>query len=469
LSDLYLIHFSNFVLDLTEGLHDLGAIKWQLALCLLACWVVIFFCLVRGIKSIGKVVYFTALFPYIVLVILLIRGATLNGAYDGILFYLTPEWHRLKEAKVWADAAMQIFFSLSPCWGGLITLASYNRFHNNCFRDSLIITFGNCSTSIFAGFVIFSIVGFMAHELGVPVSEVAAQEAHIGKVEEPVMAYPYRKRLYRTGLYQDKSGTQSGETELHPEQFTLIETVVTTIVDTCPHRLRRNKHYILGLCCTVMFLLGLLICTEGGMYVLQLLDNYCASFSALIIGVIEVLVIGWLYGIERFLDDVKVMLGWYPFHYQYWRIMWKFLTPFSIVAVLVFSWVDIHPTNYGSYVYPDWATAVGWALSMFSVSAIPLVACIKICKADGPIRKRIKTLLQPTEDWGPKLQMHRMETRSPKHTDSQVPLALPNYDPDCYDDNDFPDDQGDGQQEDTSDSEGLKLKIPSYPNHETGL
>ncbi|XP_022256695.1 sodium- and chloride-dependent neutral and basic amino acid transporter B(0+)-like [Limulus polyphemus] len=138
-------------------------------------------------------------------------------------------------------------------------------------------------------------------------------------------------------------------------------------------------------------------------------------------------------------------------------------------AVLVFSWIDIHPTEYGSYVYPDWATAVGWTLSMFSVSAIPIVACIQVYKAEGPVGKRIKMLIQPTDDWGPKLQMHRMETRSPKHTDSQVPLALPNYDPDCFD---FPDDlskEGDGQQDDTSDSEGLKLNIPSYPNHETGL
>lgn len=47
-----------------------------------------------------QVVYFTALFPYLVLVILLIRGTTLEGSYDGIIFYLTPEWHRLLDAKV---------------------------------------------------------------------------------------------------------------------------------------------------------------------------------------------------------------------------------------------------------------------------------------------------------------------------------------------------------------------------------
>ena len=86
-----------------------------------------------------------------------------------------PRWEGLKEAKVWGDAAMQIFFSLAPCWGGLITLASYNKFHNNCFRDALIVATGNVLTAFFAGFVIFGVIGYMAHEMNVPIDKVAAQ------------------------------------------------------------------------------------------------------------------------------------------------------------------------------------------------------------------------------------------------------------------------------------------------------
>lgn len=109
-------------------------------------------------------VYFTATFPFIILFILFIRGVTLPGAVKGILFYIYPEWSRLLDLKVWADAAIQIFFSLGPGWGGIVNMASFNHFRNNAKGDSIYIPIINCSTSIFAGFVVFSVLGFMSRK-----------------------------------------------------------------------------------------------------------------------------------------------------------------------------------------------------------------------------------------------------------------------------------------------------------------
>ncbi|KAG7249484.1 hypothetical protein CRUP_038720, partial [Coryphaenoides rupestris] len=85
------------VLSISTGIEDPGSVKWDLALCLLAVWVICFFCIWKGVKSTGKVVYITATFPFVMLIILLVRGVTLPGASEGIKFYLYPDLTRLQD------------------------------------------------------------------------------------------------------------------------------------------------------------------------------------------------------------------------------------------------------------------------------------------------------------------------------------------------------------------------------------
>ncbi|KAK3525719.1 hypothetical protein QTP70_005871 [Hemibagrus guttatus] len=128
-----------------------------------------------GEESYGypQVVYFTATFPYVMLLVLLIRGITLPGAWRGIQFYLYPDLGRLADPQVWMDAGTQIFFSYAICLGCLTALGSYNKYNNNCYRDCVALCFLNSGTSFVAGFAIFSILGFMSFEQNVPISEVA--------------------------------------------------------------------------------------------------------------------------------------------------------------------------------------------------------------------------------------------------------------------------------------------------------
>ena len=48
-----------------------------------------------------QILWFSAMFPYVVLSILFVKAVSLDGALDGISYLFTPEWHLLKEPQVW--------------------------------------------------------------------------------------------------------------------------------------------------------------------------------------------------------------------------------------------------------------------------------------------------------------------------------------------------------------------------------
>ncbi|XP_070554260.1 sodium- and chloride-dependent glycine transporter 1-like [Ptychodera flava] len=399
-------YWNNYVLELTDGIDNLGSMRWELVGCLGLAWIVVFLCIIRGVKSSGKVVYFTALFPYCVLFVLLIRGATLPGSMDGVLFYITPKWHILKKARVWKDAAAQIFYSLGIAWGGLPTLGSYNKFHNNCHRDSLIVALCNCGTSVFAGFVIFSVIGFMAYDTQVPIEKVADEGAGLAFVAypeavarlpiSPLWAILFFFMLFTLGL---------------DSQFVMMETLITGLMDelsSMGSKLRKHKTKITLATCIVWFLLGLPMVTRGGMYVLQLMDWYAAGFSLCFVGLMECIVISYVYGIDKYCDDLEAMVGFRP--NIYWRISWKFGAPGILGFILMFSLVSYTPCQYGAYVYPAWADAIGWMIAMLSVLLIPTYAVYYLVFVQkGSILERLRHGAKPLPEWGPALPEHRFQ------------------------------------------------------------
>ena len=88
------------MLQISSGIDSPGSLRPELVVCLASTWILVFVALLNGVKSFGKAVYFTALFPYVILTILLMRGLTLPGAIDGVLFYVTPKWEKLLEVQV---------------------------------------------------------------------------------------------------------------------------------------------------------------------------------------------------------------------------------------------------------------------------------------------------------------------------------------------------------------------------------
>ncbi|KAM8867934.1 sodium- and chloride-dependent neutral and basic amino acid transporter B(0+)-like [Synchiropus picturatus] len=289
-------YWDNVALQRSDSLDDTGPVVWHLALCLLLSTVIAAASLFKGIKSSGKVVYVTTTLPYVVVLILLIRGVTLEGAQYGIDYYIGSKSNlsKLAEVEVWKDAAAQTFFSLSVGVGGAVTLASYSNFNNNVFSDALIVCFANHGTSVFAGFAIFSVIGHMAHVYNLPIEAVVSEGFGLAFIAYPdtlakLPVSPLWSILFFFMLFSLGIDTV----------FTVLEVVITSLTDAFPEVLVPRRSLLCVGVCLLIYLLGLPCVTRAGIYWVTLLDNMTASWSLLVLVLLELIGIIYVYGKSR--------------------------------------------------------------------------------------------------------------------------------------------------------------------------
>lgn len=91
------------------------------------------------------------------------------------MYYINPRMEKLYDPMVWVDAAVQVFYSIGVGFGVHLSYASFNKFHNNCYRDCLITTAVNSLTSFYSGFVIFTYLGYMALTMDKDIENVASE------------------------------------------------------------------------------------------------------------------------------------------------------------------------------------------------------------------------------------------------------------------------------------------------------
>ncbi|XP_033993177.1 sodium- and chloride-dependent GABA transporter 2-like [Trematomus bernacchii] len=385
------------VLGLSGGIEEMGSIRWDLAGCLLLSWIICYFCIWKGIKATGKVVYVTATFPVVMLIVMLIRGLTLPGALTGIRYYLYPDPTRLTDPQVWMDAGSRgrVLFSYGICEGCLQAMGSYNKYNNNCYKDTFALCALNSLTSFVAGFAVFSVLGFMSHELGVDISTVAESGPGLAFIAYPralsMMPLPqlwaafFFIMIILLGL---------------DSEFVYLEGLVTAISDMFPSffLIGHRRKLLLLIICGVSFVIGLFMVTEGGLYVFLLFDYYaCSGIPLMIFAILECVCVGWIYGADRYYDNIKEMIGYYPSSLM--KYCWKFITPCLCVGTLIFSMVKFTPLKYNStYEYPWWGFAIGMGLGLSSVLLTPLWIIYRMAVTPGTLRQRLKTLCTPAYD-----------------------------------------------------------------------
>ncbi|XP_063065961.1 sodium- and chloride-dependent glycine transporter 2-like [Engraulis encrasicolus] len=379
--------FKYRLLEISEGIEDMGGVRWELLGCLALAGVLEYLSIFKGVQLTGKVVYFTALFPYTILSILLVFTARLPGSADGVLFFLTPKWHKLLEIQVWIDALSQIFFSIGVGFGVMVSMSSYNNRNYNILRDSVIVACANSATSVFAGFVVFSALGSMAHQQNLTVDALAVGGPGLAFVVYPeiLSAMPVPQLwavLFFIMLLCLGLGSQFSHLEL------VGSCVLETLGPKLPPGLRR-KEILLVPVCIASFLVGLPCVFQGGVYMFQLMDHYTTVVSVLVMAVLEIAAISWILGLRRFTSMLSKSLGKAP--NIYFKVCWTAITPLMVVVILVTSIVQHTPPRYGkTYQFPDWSKAVGWMLTMASIICIPIGAAHDLYSRKGSLMERLR-------------------------------------------------------------------------------
>ncbi len=343
--------FFTKVLQLSGGTAELGGIPMGVFWGLLLTWVVVYLIIYKGIGRVAKVVMVTVPLPIMLIAILVIRGITLPGAVDGLNFYLTPDFSKLLEPKVWLAAYGQIFFSLSLAMGIMVVYSSYLPKNSDVTNNAFITSFANCGTSFFAGFAIFSTLGYLAHVSGVDISKVAGAGPGLAFVIIPtaISKLPFAAAFFGVVFFLTLLALAVDSL------FSLVEANVTAVMDKWGFRRSRVTFIV----CLVAFLIGLLFASRGGLYWLDIVDHWINNYGLTAIGLAEVIVIGFVFGTKPFREFInsvsEVKVG------VWWDIMIKVVTPIILGVTLITSLYGEFSKAYEGY--PTWALIIGgWAI-----------------------------------------------------------------------------------------------------------
>lgn len=424
-------------LDAAPSMDEPGGLKWWIVLCLFLSWTIVFFIVMKGIQSSGKVVYFTSLFPYIVLTIFFIRGITLRGASAGLIHMYTPKVEKLADPTVWLDAATQVFYSFGLAFGSLIAFGSYNPPKNNCVRDVLLVSVCNAITAIYASVVIFAILGFKAtvnvdrcielnkdilikHDLlknkNATIEEYESVMAKINgsesiswELEECILSKQLDNAAEGTGLAFIVITQAIVELPGAPfwavlfftmllslglgSQIGILEGMLCTLFDIDIIK-RVKKQHVTGVVCLFCFIVGFIFCTGAGEYWLKMFDSFAGTIGLVVVALMETIAVVYVYGHERFTEDIYQMTGYRPG--LYWQLTWRYIGPVIMVAILVSSvvFMVIKNPTYGAWNaqlgavqqsnYPPWVMGVALAMILAGVLPMPIVflmrsfQCLKV-------------------------------------------------------------------------------------------
>ncbi len=347
-------YFINDFLSRSSGPGSLGPWNWEIVFGLLIIWSIVYLIISKGVESVSKVVMLTVPLPFVLLIVLAVKGAMLEGSTAGLEYYLKPDLSRIGEVDIWLAAYGQIFFTLSLAQGVMIAYSSYLPKNSDITNNAHLVSFMDIGTSFLAGFAVFSVIGYLAVTQGEDVSSVVSD----GGAGLAFVVYP--AAINQMGWWAKPIGVLFFITLLTlgiDSGFAMVEAFVAGMKDIGLD----SKKVLIGTI-SFGFIGGLIFTTGGGLHWLQIIDHFLNDFGLISIGILECLIVGHMLGAEKIMEhtnkvsEMQVGMGWY------YSI--KYLTPMILVAII---FVKLTEISEGFEGYPAWALWVGAAMLPVSI------------------------------------------------------------------------------------------------------
>jgi len=375
-------YFLDDFLNVSSGPGSIGAWNWQIVFGLLIIWAIVYLIIFKGVESVSKVVMITVPLPFVLLIILAIRGATLAGSADGLEYYLKPDLSRIGEVDIWLAAYGQIFFTLSLAQGVMIAYSSYLPKDSDITNNAHLVSFMDIGTSFLAGFAVFSVIGYLAAVQGQPVDSVVRE----GGAGLAFIVYP--AAINEMGGFAALFGVIFFITLITlgiDSGFAMVEAFVAGMKD-----IGADARFSLIGICTCGFFGGLIFTTGGGLHWLDIIDHFLNDFGLITVGILECLIVGYMFGAEKIMDhannlsEMKVGKGWY------YSI--KYLTPLILGAII---FVKITEVTEGYGGHPTWALLVGFGMIPVSIA----VSLFLATKTNRMLDEEEEAETEITEEW----------------------------------------------------------------------
>lgn len=350
------------------GLNFVGNVLGPLA----GVWLFTLLIMALGVQK-GVARASTFFMPLLVVMFVLLVGIalTLPGATKGLDALFTPNWSKLAEPGVWVAAYGQIFFSLSICFGIMITYSSYLKRKTDLTGTGMVVGFANSSFEILAGIGVFAALGFMATAAGQEVSEVAKGGIGLAFIAFPTIINqaPMGSLI---GVLFFGSLVFAGLTSL----ISILEVVIAAVQDKW-NVARVPATFLVGL--PLMAISILLFGTTTGLPVLDVMDKFVNTYGIVAAGMLYVFAIL----ASRSLPKLRAHLN-ATSSFKVGTI-WTACVVLTVAVLALMLFQDTGALLQKNYEdYPDWfLNLFGWGMSIGLV-AVSVILSLLPWKNEAP-------------------------------------------------------------------------------------